>query len=129
MAASPSARQGDDCGARKGDDGCAGARESDARESDARESEGARKSGGRSCVGNPRGHPEPPSPEDEQRRLRKRNLAVHAIKQTLVYEYGRDCEGTPATPDPNDLKLSKRTWERKVMLWRAGLERHLIVSV
>ena len=69
------------------------------------------------------------SPQDAERRLRKRGLAVAAIKCTLAYEYGKDADDGTTTPDPTDMSKSKREWEKSMMRWRAALERHSIVSV
>ena len=65
--------------------------------------------------------------QDLERRLRKRLEAVAAIKRTPEYNdayvYGNEGGDFPfpSTPDPTDLTISKRTWEKSVMQWRASL--------
>ena len=59
-------------------------------------------------------------PEDTARRILKRKNAVDAIKQQPEYA---ECDPLvrPRTPDPEDLTLSKRDWEKMVQRWRADL--------
>ena len=52
------------------------------------------------------------------RRLQKRAAAVDRIRQTTEYI---SAQVRPATPDPTDLSMSKRTWERSIQRWRAEL--------
>jgi len=68
------------------------------------------------------------SEEDWQRRAAKRRQAVAAIKSSPEYktfaavrEAVSPSTTSPSTPDPEDRGLSKRTWEAKVMQWRAAL--------
>ena len=71
----------------------------------------------------------PVSPEDAERRIRKRSAAVSAIKCTLAYEYGKDADSVPSTTGPTDMSKSKRDWEKSMMQCHAALERHSAVSV
>ena len=59
---------------------------------------------------------------DRERRLHKRAAAVDAIKRTPEYRLA-PADRRPATPDPTNLAVSKRRWERSVMEWRAALRR------
>ena len=58
--------------------------------------------------------------EATSRRLRKRKAAVDAIKPRPEYT---TCDpiARPRTPDPTDLTISKREWEKQVMVWRQEL--------
>ena len=67
--------------------------------------------------------------EDEERRVRKRSAAILAIKRTPMYQFGRNFEGVPATPDPRDMQVSKRQWEVGMARWRQALEQHSITSL
>ena len=63
--------------------------------------------------------------QDLARRLQKRLSAVVAIKRTPEYSdaYVYDGGSLPTTPDPTDLTISKRSWERSVQDWRRLLRR------
>jgi len=69
------------------------------------------------------------TPEDWERRLRKRQAAVVAIKAMPEYEKATalrevgavSAEELPLTPDPEDTSASKRQWESSVMQWRSQL--------
>ena len=63
------------------------------------------------------------------RRLQKRNAAIAAIKRTPEYLEAMMQDMTavdgvdrrPQTPDPRDLTVGKKQWERSVQQWRDGL--------
>ena len=63
---------------------------------------------------------------DEARRLRKRRAAVEAVKNSPEYAFCSALDlsmvgaGSPE-PNPEDLTISKRSWEAAVMAWRNGL--------
>ena len=59
-----------------------------------------------------------------QRRLNKRQHAVHSIKQKPEYMFWlfKKDGGRPKTPDPQDAKVSKRQWESSVQRWRRALQ-------
>ena len=69
------------------------------------------------------------SEEDWQRRLAHRTTGVLAVKDTSVYldcvrldeTLGGAVRVRPATPDPSDRSISKRTWEQGMMAWRRSL--------
>ena len=65
----------------------------------------------------------PNNENDDATKLRKRQDAVESIKRTPAYIITRLYydEDYIATPDHNDLKMSKRQWEKSVMKWRAEL--------
>ena len=58
------------------------------------------------------------------RRLRKRTEGVEAIKRSEDYlQVTADpSHPRPKTPDPHDRKVSKRSWERSVQVWRLDLK-------
>ena len=58
--------------------------------------------------------------EDADRRLRHRLAAVQAIRRTPEYSLSRRSLGyaRPLTPDPSDLTISKRQWEKGIQRWR-----------
>ena len=58
------------------------------------------------------------------RRLRKRTGGVEAIKRSEDYlQVTADpSHPRPKTPDPHDRKVSKRSWERSVQVWRFDLK-------
>ena len=58
------------------------------------------------------------------RRLRKRTEGVEAIKRSEDYlQVTADpSHPRPKTPDPHDRKVSKRSWERSVQVWRFDLK-------
>ena len=58
----------------------------------------------------------------EERKMRKRSAAIEAIQRTPAYIVSATQRWAelPSTPVP-DITLSKRTWERVVMKWRAAL--------
>ena len=65
----------------------------------------------------------------KERRLRKRWGAVRAIKGKLEYAHARESSRArggrlprPQTPDPTNLCLSKRKWEKSVQIWRTQLK-------
>lgn len=72
-----------------------------------------------------------PIETDEDRRLRKRNAAIKAIKEKREYKLYLQgdfaVEGVlhqipePVTPDPK-ASSSKRDWERRIMKWRTTLK-------
>ena len=72
-----------------------------------------------------------PIETDEDRRLRKRNAAIKAIKEKKEYKLYLQgdfaVEGVlhqipePVTPDP-EASSSKRDWERRIMKWRTTLK-------
>jgi len=56
------------------------------------------------------------------RRFAKRTAGVQAVKKTPEYIVTMLHHGArPDTPDPSDEKMSKRTWEKSMMNWRAVL--------
>ena len=57
-----------------------------------------------------------------ERRIRKREAGVAFIRRSPEYVLAtvRDLP-RPKTPDPTDMTLSKRAWERSVQLWRSAL--------
>ena len=59
-----------------------------------------------------------------QRRLDKRQHAVHSIKKKPEYMswLANKDSVRPLTPDPQDAKVSKRQWERSVQQWRRALQ-------
>ena len=59
--------------------------------------------------------------EATARRLRKRRAAVDAIRRAPEYTHC-DPVARPRTPDPTDLAIPKRAWEKQVMEWRQGLK-------
>jgi len=59
---------------------------------------------------------------DEARKLEKRIRAVEAIK--AKYTATSSLPYQPEGPDPYE-KMSKRTWEKSVMIWRAELRAKL----
>ena len=61
-------------------------------------------------------------PAVSRRRLQKRLNAIVAIKRQPFYQRAREVGGAPGTPDPSDLAISKRTWERSAQVWRNVLE-------
>lgn len=69
-----------------------------------------------------------PTEEDEKRRREHRHNAVVAIKRSHEYELMQrlkvqDCAlCCPSTPDPDDLTVAKRPWERSVMDWRNSIK-------
>ena len=72
-----------------------------------------------------------PIETEEDRRLRKRNAAIKAIKEKREYKLYLQgdfaVEGVlhripePVTPDPK-ASSSKRDWERRIMKWRTTLK-------
>ena len=72
-----------------------------------------------------------PIETDEDRRLRKRNAAIKAIKETREYQLYKEGDFAfdavlheipePVTPDP-EASSSKRDWERRIMKWRTTLK-------
>ena len=59
-----------------------------------------------------------------RRRLRKRSAAIAAIKRLPCYRTAYEGRSVRAsTPDPTNLRISKRAWERTVQKWRAALEK------
>jgi len=64
-----------------------------------------------------------PHENDDATKVRKRQNGVDAVVRTPAYIITKlyyDEEIQP--PDPNDLKLSKRQWEKSMMKWRADLK-------
>ena len=59
--------------------------------------------------------------ETTARRLRKRRQGIGAIKRAPEYT---ECDprARPHTPDPENLRISKRVWEKQVQIWRAELK-------
>ena len=72
-----------------------------------------------------------PIETEEDRRLRKRNAAIKAIKEKKEYklylqgDFALDAVlheiPEPVTPDP-EASSSKRDWERRIMKWRTTLK-------
>ena len=72
-----------------------------------------------------------PIETEEDRRLRKRNAVIKAIKERREYklyrqgDFALDAElheiPEPVTPDP-EASSSKRDWERRIMKWRTTLK-------
>ena len=58
---------------------------------------------------------------EETRWLKKRLNAINAIKSKPEYTSLTAFLKRPVTPDAQDLKISKRGWEKKIMEWRAVL--------
>ena len=70
------------------------------------------------------GHSCPRSPwRVADRRHRKRCEGVRAVKRTDEYIMAvANCGASrPATPDPWNRRLSKRTWETRMQAWRVDL--------
>lgn len=65
--------------------------------------------------------------EDWERRIRHRRAAVTHIKFTPEYVASNTHFSRPRTPDPEDRKLSKRSWEKSLQAWRRDL-RSLIAA-
>jgi len=71
------------------------------------------------------------TPEEWERRNRKRTASVAAIKAMPEYDQVVQLrargemkqEDLPLTPDPDDETTSKRSWETSVMQWRSALRR------
>ena len=61
------------------------------------------------------------SEEDWQRRQETRRAIVASIKDSPEY-LALQASCRPATPDPNDRTISKRSWETQVMRWRNALK-------
>jgi len=64
-----------------------------------------------------------PQENDDATKVRKRQNGIDAVMRTPAYiitklYYDEEIQ----TPDPNDLKLSKRQWEKSMMKWRADLK-------
>jgi len=64
-----------------------------------------------------------PQENDDATKVRKRQDAVDAIMRSPAYiitklYYDEEIQ----SPDPNNLKLSKRQWEKSMMKWRADLK-------
>ena len=59
------------------------------------------------------------------RRVNKRQAAVSAIKMTPAYILVQSRGKRSATPDPEDRGMSKRAWERSIMIWRRDLREQL----
>ena len=57
---------------------------------------------------------------DEATKLRKRCNAVEDIKRKPEYMATSSLPNQPEEPDPYE-KMSKRKWEKSVMIWRAEL--------
>ena len=53
-----------------------------------------------------------------ERRLRKRTAAVEHIRRTKEYS---SATTRPPTPDPTDMRVSKRAWEKSMQYWRSEL--------
>jgi len=76
------------------------------------------------------------TPEEWERRLRKRHAAVVAIKAMPEYHQAAtlraagaiSAEELPLTPDPEDTTASKRQWESSVMQWRSQLRQLIETS-
>ena len=72
-----------------------------------------------------------PIETEEDRRLRKRNAVIKAIKERREYKLYRQGDFAldavlheipePVTPDP-EASSSKRDWERRIMKWRTTLK-------
>ena len=70
-------------------------------------------------------------------RQQKRCRHIRILKDTLEYKeylmYGQRStlitlaisENMPATPDPLDEKISKRTWDKNMVSWREALSSHV----
>jgi hypothetical protein len=64
---------------------------------------------------------EPNKQNDDVTRLRKRTTAIEAVKRTPAYIIANLYDSDRSlTPDPNE-KISKRQWEKSMMMWRAEL--------
>lgn len=68
---------------------------------------------------------------DHERRLRKRTTGVNAIKRTPEYVQATEScwlrggnPPRPQTPDPTNLKISKRCWEASMQKWRRDLKNY-----
>lgn len=67
------------------------------------------------------------SEEDLDRRREHRYNGVEAVKRSPEYQAMKKIQANdvsvvaPQTPDPNDLSVSKRSWEKEMMEWRTGL--------
>ena len=64
-----------------------------------------------------------PQENDDATKVRKRQNGIDAVMRTPAYiitklYYDEEIQ----TPDPNDLKLSKRQWEQSMMKRRADLK-------
>ena len=57
-----------------------------------------------------------------ERRIARRQAGVSAVKRTPAYIIVL-CHNVPRapSPDPNDMSLSKRAWERRMKDWRRDL--------
>ena len=57
-----------------------------------------------------------------ERRIRKRESGVACVRRSPAYVLAtvRNLP-RPRTPDPTDMTLSKRAWEKSVQLWRCAL--------
>ena len=72
-----------------------------------------------------------PNPENTpEEKRRRRGNAIAFIKRTEEYSQAliycsRDGRGAPEPPDPNDLSVSKRAWERGVQQWRREIRQVL----
>ena len=64
-----------------------------------------------------------------ERRIRKREAGVAFIRRSPAYILAtiRNLP-RPRTPDPTDMTLSKRAWERSVQIWRCAL-RELLADI
>ena len=75
---------------------------------------------------------ETPSWRDCCRRLAKRSDGVEAVKRSMDYHLvttqHAGCD-RPTTPDPCDMSVSKREWERSMCDWRNALRVHAASAV
>eukprot|EP00973_Karenia_brevis_P093895 12419693-Karenia_brevis.AAC.1 len=70
------------------------------------------------------------SENEEARRRRHRNAAIKGVKKhvdyvnMLVFESTGELDekNRPATPDANDLTVTKRSWEKQVQAWRKQIK-------
>ena len=66
--------------------------------------------------------------DDDKRRIQaKRTHVIEMIKRCPMYKLAQDPAVSPAgsaprTPDPTDMSVPKREWEKSMVAWRSGLE-------